>query len=173
MTKQCETVHGLSFLYRLYWAGQGTRWIQADVWTVWVKLSQRTSSPLLSALSSTASTALLSTSIVRVRSSSETPGDRGDHTCSPSFLSTPMCAHAYNKAEQTDVQICTLYYTASHLCPYYCTPLSCRYVLYIHLVINDMIMLTVSTTLQILTYAIPLNFLPCCIMLLITMTTNK
>ncbi|KAG7236582.1 hypothetical protein INR49_000767, partial [Caranx melampygus] len=47
------------------------------------------------------------------------------------------------------------------------------YVLYIHLVINDMIMLTVSTTLQILTYAIPLNFLPCCIMLLITMTTNK
>ncbi|XP_022604572.1 olfactory receptor 10Q1-like [Seriola dumerili] len=48
-----------------------------------------------------------------------------------------------------------------------------RYVLYIHLVINDMIMLTVSVALQIMTYTIPLNFAPCCIMLLILITTNK
>uniref|UniRef100_A0A3B4U577 Odorant receptor, family H, subfamily 136, member 2 n=1 Tax=Seriola dumerili TaxID=41447 RepID=A0A3B4U577_SERDU len=49
--------------------------------------------------------------------------------------------------------------------PNYCTPLPSRYVLYIHLVINDMIMLTVSVALQIMTYTIPLNFAPCCIML--------
>ncbi|XP_056257080.1 odorant receptor 131-2-like [Seriola aureovittata] len=48
-----------------------------------------------------------------------------------------------------------------------------RYVLYIHLVINDMIMLTVSVALQIMIYTIPLNFAPCCIMLLILITTNK
>ncbi|XP_071350304.1 odorant receptor 131-2-like [Trachinotus anak] len=48
-----------------------------------------------------------------------------------------------------------------------------RYVLYIHLVINDMIMLTVSVALQIMTYTIPLSFTPCCIMLLILLTTNK
>ncbi|XP_044204503.1 odorant receptor 131-2-like [Thunnus albacares] len=48
-----------------------------------------------------------------------------------------------------------------------------RYVLYIHLVINDMIMLTVSVALQIMTYTIPLRFAPCCIMLLILVTTNK
>nr|XP_019963688.1 PREDICTED: olfactory receptor 51E1-like [Paralichthys olivaceus] len=48
-----------------------------------------------------------------------------------------------------------------------------RYVLYIHLVINDMIMLTVSVALQIFTYTVPLRFAPCCIMLLILVTTNK
>ncbi|XP_071759695.1 odorant receptor 131-2-like [Centroberyx gerrardi] len=48
-----------------------------------------------------------------------------------------------------------------------------RYVLYIHLVINDIIMLTVSTVLQIVTYTVPLGFPPCCIMLLILVTTNK
>ncbi|XP_003451930.1 odorant receptor 131-2-like [Oreochromis niloticus] len=48
-----------------------------------------------------------------------------------------------------------------------------RYVLYIHLVINDMIMLTVTVILQILTYTVPLSFAPCCVMLLITITTNK
>ncbi|XP_040890867.1 odorant receptor 131-2-like [Toxotes jaculatrix] len=48
-----------------------------------------------------------------------------------------------------------------------------RYVLYIHLVINDMIMLTVSVALQIITYTVPLTFAPCCIMLLILVTTNK
>uniref|UniRef100_A0A3Q1HPG7 G-protein coupled receptors family 1 profile domain-containing protein n=1 Tax=Anabas testudineus TaxID=64144 RepID=A0A3Q1HPG7_ANATE len=40
-----------------------------------------------------------------------------------------------------------------------------RYVLYIHLVINDMIMLTVSVMLQLLTYTAHLSFAPCCIML--------
>ncbi|XP_072237751.1 odorant receptor 131-2-like [Leuresthes tenuis] len=48
-----------------------------------------------------------------------------------------------------------------------------RYVLYIHLVINDMIMLTLTVTLQILTYTIPLSFSPCCILLLIIVTSNK
>ncbi|XP_071397007.1 odorant receptor 131-2-like [Centroberyx affinis] len=48
-----------------------------------------------------------------------------------------------------------------------------RYVLYIHLVINDMIMLTVSTVLQIMIYTVPLGFAPCCLMLLILVTTNK
>ncbi|XP_063329831.1 odorant receptor 131-2-like [Pelmatolapia mariae] len=48
-----------------------------------------------------------------------------------------------------------------------------RYVLYIHLVINDMIMLTGTVMLQILTYTVPLSFAPCCLMMLITMTTNK
>uniref|UniRef100_I3JCY1 Olfactory receptor, family 90, subfamily D, member 1 n=1 Tax=Oreochromis niloticus TaxID=8128 RepID=I3JCY1_ORENI len=47
------------------------------------------------------------------------------------------------------------------------------YVLYIHLVINDMIMLTVTVILQILTYTVPLSFAPCCVMLLITITTNN
>ncbi|XP_041800848.1 odorant receptor 131-2-like [Chelmon rostratus] len=48
-----------------------------------------------------------------------------------------------------------------------------RYVLYIHLVINDMIMLTVSVALQIMTYTIPMNLAHCCIMLLILITTDK
>uniref|UniRef100_A0A3Q0RR68 Odorant receptor, family 90, subfamily E, member 2 n=1 Tax=Amphilophus citrinellus TaxID=61819 RepID=A0A3Q0RR68_AMPCI len=48
-----------------------------------------------------------------------------------------------------------------------------RYVLYIHLVINDMIMLTVSVMLQILTYTIPIMFGPCCFLLLIIITTNN
>ncbi|XP_044040042.1 odorant receptor 131-2-like isoform X2 [Siniperca chuatsi] len=36
-----------------------------------------------------------------------------------------------------------------------------------------MIMLTVSVALQIMTYTIPLSFAPCCIMLLVLVTTNK
>ncbi|KAM3621617.1 uncharacterized protein V6R79_013636 [Siganus canaliculatus] len=48
-----------------------------------------------------------------------------------------------------------------------------RYVLYIHLVINDMIMLAFSVALQILTYTLPLSFAHCCVMLLILVTTNK
>ncbi|KAM9361366.1 odorant receptor 131-2-like [Symphorus nematophorus] len=48
-----------------------------------------------------------------------------------------------------------------------------RYVLYIHLVINDMILLTVSVALQIITYTTGLNVAQCCIMLLILVTTNK
>ncbi|KAK2861501.1 hypothetical protein Q5P01_001034 [Channa striata] len=48
-----------------------------------------------------------------------------------------------------------------------------RYVLYIHLVINDMIMLTVSVMLQIMTYTIFLSYAPCCIILLVLLTTDK
>ncbi|XP_034440713.1 odorant receptor 131-2-like [Hippoglossus hippoglossus] len=48
-----------------------------------------------------------------------------------------------------------------------------RYVLYIHLVINDMIMLTVSVALHIFTYTVPLSFAPCGFLLLILVTTNK
>ncbi|XP_040014845.1 odorant receptor 131-2-like [Xiphias gladius] len=48
-----------------------------------------------------------------------------------------------------------------------------RYVLYIHLVINDMIMLTFSVALQIITYTIHLTFAPCCIILLVLLTTSK
>ncbi|XP_054472049.1 odorant receptor 131-2-like [Anoplopoma fimbria] len=48
-----------------------------------------------------------------------------------------------------------------------------RYVLYIHLVINGTIMLTVSMTLHIMIYTVPPTFAPCCIMLLILATTNK
>ncbi|XP_041638506.1 odorant receptor 131-2-like [Cheilinus undulatus] len=48
-----------------------------------------------------------------------------------------------------------------------------RYVLYIHLVINDMIMLACSVVLQIVSYAIPTGFTSCCIILVIIITTNK
>ncbi|XP_053171599.1 odorant receptor 131-2-like [Scomber japonicus] len=48
-----------------------------------------------------------------------------------------------------------------------------RYVLYIHLVINDMIMLTLAVVLQILTYTAPPKFITCCIMMLILITVNK
>ncbi|KAM4612786.1 odorant receptor 131-2-like [Polymixia lowei] len=48
-----------------------------------------------------------------------------------------------------------------------------RYVLYIHLVINDMIMLTVSIVLQVFTYTTPVGLGPCCVLLLIALTTNK
>ncbi|XP_047438226.1 odorant receptor 131-2-like [Mugil cephalus] len=48
-----------------------------------------------------------------------------------------------------------------------------RYVLYIHLVVNDMIVLTVSVVLQIITYTIPLSFSTCCMLILIVVTTNK
>ncbi|KAK0136803.1 Odorant receptor 131-2 [Merluccius polli] len=48
-----------------------------------------------------------------------------------------------------------------------------RYVLYIHLVLNDMVMLSLSVALQILTYTLRLTLTPCCILLLILLTTNK
>uniref|UniRef100_A0A4W6BVD1 Si:dkeyp-3f10.16 n=1 Tax=Lates calcarifer TaxID=8187 RepID=A0A4W6BVD1_LATCA len=48
-----------------------------------------------------------------------------------------------------------------------------RYVLYIHLVINDMIMLTLSVALHFFTYTIPLTFAPCCILLLILVATTN
>lgn len=53
------------------------------------------------------------------------------------------------------------------------TLLSCRYVLYIHLVINDMIMLTCSVALHIITYTTILNLAPCSFILLILLITNK
>ncbi|XP_071059353.1 odorant receptor 131-2-like [Pseudochaenichthys georgianus] len=48
-----------------------------------------------------------------------------------------------------------------------------RYVLYIHLVINDMIMLTLSLGLVIATYTGNPGFIPCWIMLVVLMTTNR
>ncbi|XP_076003238.1 odorant receptor 131-2-like [Genypterus blacodes] len=48
-----------------------------------------------------------------------------------------------------------------------------RYLLYIHLVINDMLMITLSVTLQILTYTVPLHLASCCIFLLFVVTINK
>ncbi|KAI4826935.1 hypothetical protein KUCAC02_030365, partial [Chaenocephalus aceratus] len=48
-----------------------------------------------------------------------------------------------------------------------------RYVLYIHLVINDMIMLTLSLGLMIATYTGNPGFIPCWIMLVVSMTTNR
>ncbi|XP_026202984.1 odorant receptor 131-2-like [Anabas testudineus] len=48
-----------------------------------------------------------------------------------------------------------------------------RYVLYIHLVINDMILVTFSVMLQLLNYTVPLSFAPCCIMLLISVLTSR
>ncbi|MFT7801322.1 olfactory receptor 5H1-like [Arapaima gigas] len=50
-----------------------------------------------------------------------------------------------------------------------------KYILYIHLVINDMIMLTISVTLYVMVYAAPLvNVSLCCILLLVgTMTARN
>ncbi|XP_074541775.1 odorant receptor 131-2-like [Halichoeres trimaculatus] len=48
-----------------------------------------------------------------------------------------------------------------------------RYIFYIHLVINDMIMLTLSVLLHILAYITPLGFIPCCILVTISATTTK
>ncbi|KAL4661084.1 olfactory receptor 5H1-like, partial [Arapaima gigas] len=49
-----------------------------------------------------------------------------------------------------------------------------RYILYIHLVINDMIMLSISVTLHVITYAAPLvNVSVCCILLLLGSITHK
>ncbi|XP_029906480.1 odorant receptor 131-2-like isoform X4 [Myripristis murdjan] len=48
-----------------------------------------------------------------------------------------------------------------------------RYVLYIHLVINDIIMLTACVMLHILTYSVPLGFGTCHVLLLIGIITNK
>ncbi|KAL4661087.1 olfactory receptor 5H1-like [Arapaima gigas] len=50
-----------------------------------------------------------------------------------------------------------------------------KYILYIHLVINDMIMLSISVTLHVITYAAPLvNVSLCCILLLVgTMTARN
>ncbi|XP_060897708.1 odorant receptor 131-2-like [Labrus mixtus] len=48
-----------------------------------------------------------------------------------------------------------------------------RYILYIHLVINDMILLTITVMIQILTYTGPVGAAPCCILLTVALTTNK
>ncbi|XP_026202985.1 odorant receptor 131-2-like [Anabas testudineus] len=48
-----------------------------------------------------------------------------------------------------------------------------RYVLYIHLVINDMILVTFSVMVQLLIYTVSLSFVPCCIMLLIAVLTSR
>ncbi|KAL4661083.1 olfactory receptor 5H1-like [Arapaima gigas] len=50
-----------------------------------------------------------------------------------------------------------------------------RYILYIHLVINDMIMLSISVALHVIVYAAPLvNVSVCCILLVVgTMTTRN
>lgn len=49
-----------------------------------------------------------------------------------------------------------------------------RYILYIHLVINDMIMIFLSVTLYVLTYANPIfNVSICCTLIVVTSTTHK
>ncbi|XP_056156878.1 odorant receptor 131-2-like [Lampris incognitus] len=48
-----------------------------------------------------------------------------------------------------------------------------RYVLYTHLVINDMILLTIAVVLQITLYVASLSLIPCCLLLLMAITTNK
>lgn len=50
-----------------------------------------------------------------------------------------------------------------------------RYILYIHLVINDMILLSFAVMLQFITYVLPygLNMFVCCMMLVIISTTNR
>ncbi|MFT7819163.1 olfactory receptor 5H1-like, partial [Arapaima gigas] len=49
-----------------------------------------------------------------------------------------------------------------------------KYILYIHLVINDMIMLSISVTLHVMVYAAPLvNVSVCCILLLLGSMTHK
>ena len=60
---------------QLWLSGADPSWTRANVWTVWTRLWRRTSSPSLSASSSTASTELLSSSTSRARFSTETPGD--------------------------------------------------------------------------------------------------
>ncbi|KAL2090656.1 hypothetical protein ACEWY4_012919 [Coilia grayii] len=49
-----------------------------------------------------------------------------------------------------------------------------RYILYIHLVINDMIMITLSVSMYVLTYAYPIyNVSVCCMLIVIGSTTHK
>uniref|UniRef100_A0AAY4ET89 G-protein coupled receptors family 1 profile domain-containing protein n=1 Tax=Denticeps clupeoides TaxID=299321 RepID=A0AAY4ET89_9TELE len=49
-----------------------------------------------------------------------------------------------------------------------------RYILYVNLIINDMIMLSVSVSLQVISYTVfVMNFPLCCLLLLISMSTNK
>ncbi|XP_030634941.1 odorant receptor 131-2-like [Chanos chanos] len=49
-----------------------------------------------------------------------------------------------------------------------------RYILYIHLVINDIIMLTIAVGLQVVTYAMPyFRVSVCCVILLLASTTTK
>lgn len=45
--------------------------------------------------------------------------------------------------------------------------------LYIHLVINDMILLSLSVAMMIISYSIRLRLVSCSMLLLFTMTTNK
>ncbi|TNN25479.1 hypothetical protein EYF80_064391 [Liparis tanakae] len=48
-----------------------------------------------------------------------------------------------------------------------------RYVLYVHLVMNDMIMLAGSLVLQIASYVSALSRTSCCLLLLVLLTANK
>ncbi|XP_029103802.1 odorant receptor 131-2-like, partial [Scleropages formosus] len=49
-----------------------------------------------------------------------------------------------------------------------------RYILYIHLVINDMILLCITVTLHVVSYAMPLiNVSVCCVLLLVGSVTTK
>ncbi|KAM3877661.1 odorant receptor 131-2-like [Diretmus argenteus] len=48
-----------------------------------------------------------------------------------------------------------------------------RYMLYIHLVINDMMMLTLCVALQVLSYTLHLGFTPCCMILVVVITINN
>lgn len=49
----------------------------------------------------------------------------------------------------------------------------CRYILYIHLVINDILMLNFTVALQLIAYTVNITFAPCCFLLLLLVTTNK
>nr|XP_043879967.1 odorant receptor 131-2-like isoform X2 [Solea senegalensis] len=48
-----------------------------------------------------------------------------------------------------------------------------RYVLFVHLVINDMILLTLSVMMQILTYTTTISVAPCCLILVMLITTSN
>uniref|UniRef100_A0A3P8WX02 Si:dkeyp-3f10.16 n=1 Tax=Cynoglossus semilaevis TaxID=244447 RepID=A0A3P8WX02_CYNSE len=48
-----------------------------------------------------------------------------------------------------------------------------RYILYIHLVINDILMLNFTVALQLIAYAVNITFAPCCFLLLLLVTTNR
>ncbi|XP_029990868.1 odorant receptor 131-2-like [Sphaeramia orbicularis] len=48
-----------------------------------------------------------------------------------------------------------------------------RYIMYIHLVINDMVMLALSVMLQIMSYTITLSFPSCTLIVMVLLTTTK
>lgn len=179
----CFSEFHLSFCFR--WvsvcrvrAGRGVTWTQPNARTASMTPSQRTLSPLLSASSSTTLMGCLSIPILRVLSSSRTPG-----LSFPIYKISITSISIMNKRKLKFVIIiwyfCYLtlglfFASVASFCSLVLScRVSCRYVLYIHLVINDMIMLTVTVMLQILTYTAPLSFAPCCVILLISVTTNK